>query len=319
MAKKTVKLKRYSGNPILKPVKNHSWERYVFNCAALLLDNKIHLVYRALGKDKVSRLGYASSKDGFKIEERLKKPIYLPKIKAESKIVKSKNTGVEDPRLTQIGNRIYLTYAASDGRTSQVALASIKIRDFLEKKWNWKRHGVLFPGRANKNAVLFPEKIKGRYVLYHRIEPNVWVSYSSDLKKWSAPKVVMRPRKKMWDSVKIGAGAPPIKLKNKWLFIYHGVGREPASAPLSRALAGRKEKYIYRLGYALIDAKNPEKILFRSKEPILEPVKDYEKRGQVPNVVFSCGAVIKGKKLLVYYGGADTVIGVASTDLDKLF
>lgn len=297
-------LKRYSGNPILKPIKKHTWEKYVFNCAAIFLDDKIHLVYRALSKNKVSRLGIAWSKDGFKIDERLKKPIYLPKIKAESKLVKSNNTGVEDPRLTLIGDRIYLTYAASNGKITQVALASIKKTDFLKRKWNWKRHGVLFPGKANKNAVLFPEKIRGKYVLYHRLEPNIWVSYSLDLKKWSSPKIVMRPRKKMWDSVKIGAGAPPIRLKNKWLFIYHGVGE-------------KNKKYIYRLGYALIDAQNPEKILYRSKEPILQPIKDYERKGQVPNVVFTCGAVVKGKKLLVYYGGADTVIGVASSDISK--
>ena len=108
----------------------------------------------------------------------------------------------------------------------------------------------------------------------------------------------------MWDSVKIGAGAPPIKVGNKWLFIYHGVDQ------------GKKGN-VYKLGYALIAASNPEKILYRSKEPILQPLEDYEKKGQVPNVVFTSGAVVKEKKLLVYYGGADTVIGVASANISK--
>lgn len=298
-----ITLKRYNKNPILKPIKSHPWEKYVYNCGAIVLDNKVHIIYRALGRDNVSRLGYASSKDGFKIDERLDKPVFLPQIEAEQPMVKFSNTGVEDPRLTRIRDRIYMIYVATDGRIAQVAMASIKVKDFLEKQWNWRRQGVIFPDRDNRNAVLFPEKINGKYVLYHRLKPNIWVSYSPDLKKWSAPKIVMRVRKGMWDDFKIGAAGPPIKLKNKWLFIYHGVER--------RKIWGKRGG-VYGLGYAFIDVKNPEKVLFRSKQPILQPIKDYEKKGQVPNVVFSCGAVIKEKKLFVYYGGADTVIGVAT-------
>ena len=299
-----MKLKRFKGNPILKPTKN-AWERYVYNAAAIALDNKVHILYRALGRNGVSTIGYASSKDGFHIDERLNKPIFVPKDEFEKPAVKFHNSGTEDPRIVKIGNRLYITYATTNGIIAQVAMASITVKDFLKKRWKWKRHGLLFPDWDNRNAVLFPRKIKNKYVLYHRLKPYIWVSYSSHLKKWSLPKVVMRPRKNMWDDYKIGAAAPPIELEKAWFFIYHCVGRA-------------NKKFIYRLGYCLIDKENPEKILCRSKEPILEPKKNYEKRGQVPNVVFSCGAVILGKKLFVYYGGADTTVNVATTNMSSL-
>ena len=299
-----IQLKRYSKNPILKPIKAHDWEEYVFNCAAIALDNRVHILYRALGKDKVSRIGYASSKDGFRIDERLEKPIFAPKLETEKSMVKFNNSGIEDPRLTKIGNRIYMLYAAFNGRTAQSSIASIKVEDFLQKKWNWKRHGAIFPDIDDRNTCLFPEKINGKYVLYTRFMPNIWVSYSRDLKNWSSPKIVMRPRAGMWDEYKVGIAGPPIKLNDSWLLIYHGVEQ-------------KKDGRVYRLGFVLIDLKNPEKFLYRTKKPILQPNKDYEKFGQVNNVVFSCSSIVLGKKLFVHYGGADTVIGVATADISK--
>ena len=301
-------LKRYIKNPILKPIKAHDWEKYVYNCAAIVLDNRVHIVYRALGRDRISRLGYASSKDGFRIDERLKKPIFVPKLEFEKPMVKCNYSGVEDPRLTRIGSRIYMLYAGLDGRIAQSFMASIEVEDFLQKKWNWKRHGIIFPDIDNRNTGLFPEKLNGKYVLYTRFMPNIWVSYSKNLKNWSKPKIVMKPRKGMWDEYKIGIAGPPIRLNNSWLLIYHGVEQKQAG------VTGR----VYRLGFVLIDLKNPEKILYRCKKPIFEPVKDYELKGRIPNVVFSCAAVVKEKKLFLYYGGADTVIGVATADISNL-
>ena len=301
-------LKRYIKNPILKPIKTHSWEKYVYNCAAIILDDKVHIVYRALGRDKISRFGYASSKDGFRVDERLEKPIFVPKLESEKPMVKFNNSGVEDPRLTRIGSRIYMVYAGFNGRTAQSSMASIKVEDFLRKKWKWKRHGVIFPDVDNKNASLFPEKINGRYVLYTRFMPDICVSYSRDLKNWSNPKIVMKPGKGKWDEYKIGIAGPPLRLKNSWLLIYHGIGQKQAG------VSGR----VYKLGYVLIGLKSPGKILYRCKKPIFEPVKDYEKIGQVNNVVFSCGSIILEKKLFVYYGGADSVIGVATADISNL-
>lgn len=302
MKKEKIRAQRYPKNPILTPVKKHSWEKYVYNCGVVFLEEKVHIIYRALGKDRVSRFGYAQSKDGFEITERAKKPIFLPQLEAEQPMVKFHNTGVEDPRLTVLEDKLYMVYVATNGRIAQVAMTSIKLRDFLAKRWLWEKRNLIFPNWDNRNAVLFPQKIGKQYVLYHRLKPAIWVAYSRDLKKWKNGKIIMAPRKGMWDDLKIGAAGPPIKLGKDWLFIYHGV-------------EVTKKGNVYRLGYAIIDGKNPEKVLKRGKDPILEPEKDYEKKGQVQNVVFSCGAVVKGDKLFIYYGGADTVIAVATIEL----
>lgn len=291
-------LERYEGNPILKPIKEHVWESgMVFNCAAVYEDNKVHLLYRAMSKEElsegryISRLGYASTSDGFHIDERLECPIFVPEKDFEYR-------GVEDPRITRIGSDYHMCYTAY-GEFAQIALTSIKIRDFLAHKWNWTDRILAFPGVDDKDAVLFPEKIGGKYVMYHRIHPHIWVAYSHDLKRWHGSTIVMSPRKGMWDSRKVGSGPPPIKTSEGWLLIYHGVD----------------EKGVYRVGVALMDLKNPEKVLYRSKEPILEPRESYELEGAVPNVVFPCGAIVKDKRLFLYYGGADTVIAVATADL----
>ena len=300
-----MKLNRFKGNPILKPEKTHYWEKHVYNPAAILLEDRIHIIYRAMGRDRVSRLGYASTRDGLHIDERLDEPIFVPRGEFEEPMVKFYNSGVEDPRVVRIGNRIYMTYAAVNGRVSYIALASIKVRDFLNKRWKWKRHGILFPRCDGRNAVLFPKKIRNRFVLYPRFKPNIYISYSRDLKRWSEPRLIMEPRKDKWDELKIGAGAPPVLTEKGWLMIYHGV-------QVTRR--GR----IYRAGIVLIDSENPEKILWRSEEPVLEPVKRYEKIGQVNNVVFPCGAVVKEGEIFVYYGGADNVVCVATANLSRL-
>jgi len=298
-------LRRYSGNPILKPVKEHPWEaRCVFNCAAYY-NNGVHIVYRAMGFDERSTFGYVYSNNGYTIDKRLDYPIFEPVGEFES-------NGCEDPRLTQLGTRLYMTYAGYDGEKAQVCMASIDVDDFLSNDWNWERYGVILPvlpvpEKDDKNACLFPEKINGKYVLIHRIPPDVWVSYSDDLRKWYGHTIIAGPRSGLWDYAKIGAGGPPTKTDKGWLFIYHGVEGKPG---------GRFGTY--RLGMMLIDKNDPEKILFRSKHPILEPQEEYEDQGYVADVVFSCGHVVIGDEILVYYGGADTVICVATGKVSEL-
>jgi len=319
-------LQRYEKNPILKPIPEHRWEsKMVFNPAAVLKDNKIYLVYRARGEDKVkgvlvSRLGLAIFKnDGVTLERRYEKPIYEPQEWYEV-------GGCEDPRVTKIKDRYYLLYTAYLGQKSpplfeeertNIAMASTK------NFFRWKRHGILLPEvlEPEKNGVLFPEKIKGYYVCYYRIIPHIYVAYSKSLENpfWRGHKVVASPRKDWWDSWKIGAGAPPIKTPLGWLFIYHGVDYpSPPRRQVKTAWGTIDWKRKYRLGVMLIDKNNPEKIIYRSEKPILEPKEDYEINGMVPNVVFSCGAVVKDDKLFVYYGGADTVTCVAWCSLSLL-
>jgi len=292
-------VKRFKNNPIIEPVPGHYWQnREVFNTAAIYAGNKVHLLYRAIGDDGVSRLGYANSSDGYSIDTRLPEPAFAPVNPCE-------NLGCEDPRITQIGEECLMTYTAygSDPiNVYQVAITKISLENLLSEDWNWGERLLPFNGILNKNAVIFPKKIDGHYVMYHRLEPYLCVAYSDDLKRWCNMKAVMQPRPHSWDSRKVGSASPPIEINEGWLFIYHGVDYN----------------YVYRLGVLLIDKDNPENILYRSEKPILEPKEAYEKFGKVPNVVFSCGSVMMDGNLLIYYGGADSVVCGAEFDLGEL-
>ncbi|MFQ6053945.1 MAG: glycosidase, partial [Candidatus Bathyarchaeia archaeon] len=154
----------------------------------------------------------------------------------------------------------------------------------------------------NKNAVIFPSRINDLYAMLHRLEPDIHIAYSDDFRTWSNSRPVMRPRPGSWDCVKIGAAGPPIELDEGWLLIYHGVDA----------------RRTYRLGVAMLDKEDPGRVIYRSEEPILEPNERYERYGHVPNVVFSCGSALLDGRLLIYYGCADTVIGVATFNLNEI-
>jgi predicted GH43/DUF377 family glycosyl hydrolase len=270
----------------------------VFNAAATYLDNRVHILYRAIGDDGVSRLGYASSSDGVSIDERLPSPVFEPTGAKE-------RWGCEDPRLTPIGERFIMTYTAFHDRilcAFQIAMTSISQKDFINKHWNWNGRWYPFPGVQNKNAVIFPRKINGSYIMVHRFHPDICIAYSRDLRRWNDIRALMGPRQGMWDCMKVGAAGPPIEIDEGWLMVYHGVD----------------ERRIYRLGVTILDKRKPEILRYRSEEPILEPREDYERFGFVPNVVFSCGSILLDNKLFVYYGGADTVIGVATFNLNEI-
>ncbi len=293
-------MKRYPHNPILEPIGTHAWEsRLVFNAAAFAANNRVHILYRAMGDDNISRIGLASSSDGYNIDERLPLPVFNPSNDAEK-------DGCEDPRLTLFDDTLVMAYTAygihSQHSVYQIGLTSIRKDDFLARRWQWDERLLAFPGIHNKDAVLFPEKFKGDYVMFHRIEPDVCIARSDDLRRWYGLKFVMGPRERGWDSWKVGAAGPPILINEGWLLIYHGVSAEK----------------VYSLGVALLDKNNPEQVIYRSEEPILTPTENYERFGKVPNVVFSCGQVMMDDQLLIYYGGADTVLSVATCELGEL-
>jgi predicted GH43/DUF377 family glycosyl hydrolase len=286
---------RFKGNPILEPIEDHPWEsKYVFNTAMINLGGRIHYFYRAMGNDKVSRLGYASSEDGYHIDVRLPDPVFEPSCSLEK-------YGCEDPRLTLVEDKYVMTYTAY-GDVFQIGITSISPEDILEMNWAWGERLFPFPDTWNKNAVVFPQMIGGRYVMLHRLEPDICIAHSSDFRRWNHSDIVMRPRPGRWDSFKIGAAGPPMELEDGWLLVYHGVA----------------EDRTYRLGAAILDKDDPGRVVARTEEPILEPKEEYERVGQVPNVVFSCGSVILGEKLLISYGAADTVISVASFGLNEI-
>ncbi|MEA1961372.1 MAG: glycosidase [Bacillota bacterium] len=303
-------LQRFEGNPLLEPIDDHAWEcKYVLNPGALRIKDKVYLFYRAVGNDDVSHIGLAIT-DGYRVLERLSEPIFSPAVPEEA-------MGVEDPRLIIINDRIWMLYTAYDGNMAQIAAASIGVSEFVQGNYrNWKREGLAFKNIWDKDAILFPEKIKDKYILYHRIEPSMWVTYMNTVRFPCREKhaIILGPRPgRMWDSLKIGAGAQPLKTKYGWLLIYHGVDHN----------------YVYRLGVLLVDLLDPQKVLYRSPNSILEPVEDYEiglSGAWVPNVVFTCGAVSSTERevlededeVLVYYGAADTAIGLATATVADL-
>ena len=315
-------LKRTDKNPIITPRGDRFWEsQATFNAAATYEKGKIHLLYRAIGETNTSVLGYAASSDGVNIDERGDTPAYVPYDEFEKTVDSSLYSpymsggggfgGCEDPRITKIGDRLYLTYVAYNGWDHpRIALTSISGEDFAKKNWNaWEKPVLISPpGVVDKNGCILPEKINGKFVIFHRIFPNILIDFVDDLKfgngKYLRGEFSIKPRDASWDSRKIGAGPPPIKTKDGWLMVYHAVDdREPSK---------------YKIGAMLLDIKDPTKVLYRPKNPILEPTSRYENEGYKAGVVYPCGAVVKDEELFVYYGGADSVLCLAKANLADL-
>jgi predicted GH43/DUF377 family glycosyl hydrolase len=299
---------RFEGNPIIAPIAEHKWEsKATFNPAAILLNGKVRILYRAMSDDNTSVVGYASSVDGVHISKRGEEPVYTPREVFEEKRVPGGNSGCEDPRLTQIGSTIYMCYTAYDGvDVPRVAFTSISAEDFEGHKWNWTKPILISPpGMDDKDAALFPKKIGGKYWFLHRLGSDIWIDSVRDLDfdgetKFLGGKILMRPRVGDWDSRRIGGTSPPIETKYGWLLFYHGISR-------------RTNHYSVRA--ALLDLKDPTLVLYRTHDPLLEPEMPYEKDGVVQNVVFPCGSVLMKGQIYVYYGGADKVVGVATLDM----
>lgn len=235
------------------------------------------------------------NKNGFKVEEIENKPAFTG-------VPGDGDYGVEDPRIVKLGEKYVMTYVSistNEGVSTSLAIT----QDFK----NWRREGIIFR-EQNKDVVLFPERINGKYVALHRPEgffefskPSIWISYSPDLVYWGREKSILQPRMGAWDEERIGAGAPPLKTKKGWLCIYHGVKR-----------LGETASYV--AGVFLLDIKNPEKVLARSpvQKPLISPTKNYEKSGFISNILFPTGALfdIGGKDILIYAGGADKIVSV---------
>ncbi|PJC42620.1 MAG: hypothetical protein CO040_03545, partial [Candidatus Pacebacteria bacterium CG_4_9_14_0_2_um_filter_36_8] len=305
------KLTRAKENPILVPLESESWKaQAVFNTAAVLANDKVHLLYRAMSWDNTSVIGHALSDDGFVFEQIDHDPVYIPRIEFEHKTKENCFSGCEDPRITKFEDKYYMFYTAYNGSNPpQVALSSISVEDFEQQKWLWSEPILISdPNTDNKNACLFPKKINDKFVVLHRVMGHeIAIDLLNDLNfkdgTWLEKEGSISPRPGHWDSAKIGIAGPPMETEKGWLLIYHGVSEEDKN---------------YRLGYAVLDLNDPFKVIYRSEYPILEPVEQWEKIGIVNNVVFSCGAVIKDDRLFVYYGGADRVIGVATIEVEKL-
>lgn len=293
-----VKLERFSNNPLLIPTTNW-WEcRGTFNAGVASYQGKFYFLYRAVGQDGASRFGLATSRDGMSIEERAAAPIFEPDYQNPHEWC-----GCEDPRITYLEGVYYIVYTAASlypsSSTTISSDAPWRTRVALLKTTDFKtfaRQGLIFSDGINdKDAALFPEKIAGRYYIFHRRDLAIILSSSTDLKSWRSEGRILEPARVGWQNDRVGIGSPPLKTKLGWLTIYHA----------------RDRQGVYRLGAMMVDLHDPRRIVAQLPEPLLEPHEDYERVGVVPNVVFTCGMVEAQADYLVYYGGADKVLAGA--------
>ncbi|MES3030847.1 MAG: hypothetical protein V4697_00330 [Patescibacteria group bacterium] len=321
-------LSRHHKNPLLSPIAHHEWEREgSFNPAAIIDDEgRVHILYRAIGSDGMSRIGYSSSEDGFHFDTRVPFPVFTME-NPRKKISDSEKRrdpvlypsggswgGCEDPRMVRLDGRIYVTFNAFDGWDFiRIAAMSIDEKDFFEQKWKWSRPLLISPeNQINKNWVLFPEKIDGKFAILHSIsdaDKEVHIDYVDALEELGHGKKAIKSKfgqkvpRETWDTWVRGAGPPPLKTDLGWLVLYHAIDK--------------KEPDRYKIGAMLLDLNNPRKMISRCKEPLLMPDMWYENDWK-PGVVYACGAVVKDEKLFVYYGGGDKHVCVASAPLSEV-
>ncbi|MEX0803255.1 MAG: glycosidase [Candidatus Binatia bacterium] len=297
--------RRHNDNPILSAA---DWPYYpvnsIFNPGATLLpDGTTLLLCRVEDRRGHSHLTVARSVNGvdnWRIESR-------PTLLADPEQFPEELWGIEDPRITYVPalSKYAVVYTAFTRDGPGVSLA------LTEDFHRFERYGVIMPPE-DKDAALLPRRIGGQWALIHRPvsapRAHMWLSYSPDLRNWGNHKLMLEARRgAWWDANKIGLSPPPIETPQGWLVIYHGVRHTAAGA-------------IYRLGLALFDLQKPEHCLMRGDEWIFHPQEPYEQRGDVDNVVFPCGYTIApdGDTIRIYYGAADTSIGLATGSVRAL-
>ena len=301
-----MKLRRYASEPIMLPDLTSDWECYnVFNPSVIYRDGLFHMHYRAQGLDWISRIGYAVSEDGIHWN-RLRRPVLEPHDGTDSR-------GLEDPRVTEIDGVFYMCYTAygseyqGEGEPTHAGGGILPMIARSDNLVTWQRLGPIVRGEDDKDHVLFPRKINGRYAALHRRWPNVWIAYSDDLLTWSEEDmaVIYGPRLNdpaAWDYRSVGSNGVPIETEHGWLLINHGYN----------------EDHVYKFGACLVDLEDPTKVIRRPKKAIFGPEELWELRGDVSNVVFSNANPVVDGTVYVYYGGGDHVIGLATCRLNEL-
>ncbi|MDD4785492.1 MAG: pesticidal protein Cry7Aa [Candidatus Shapirobacteria bacterium] len=323
---------------ILESRKGYSFEEEgVFNPACIEKDGIVHMFYRAVGKENYSTVGYCQLKNN-KVIYRSDKPIMVPEYNYEKQ-------GIEDPRITYLDGKYYIFYTAFDGKNALVAYATsndlktfvkkglitpqisydeaedifresglIDRYTFFEKLFRLKKGDNIY--LWEKDAMLFPKKIDGRYAIIHRILPGIQIFYFDDFDQLTQDYwrnylknlngyIILDP-KYDFENAYIGGGSVPIEVPEGWLMIYHSVEENI------------KEEKIYRAGVALLDKENPQKVIGRLPYPLFSPEKSWEKHGVVNNVVFPTATIIRGEMLDIYYGAADKKIAVKSVNIKDL-
>lgn len=293
---------RHEQNPIIEPSQFPEIVNAVFNPGATVFEGKTLLLLRVEYRTGLSSLIVARSDNGV-TDWHIEPTRGLHPVESFEE-----HWGVEDARITKIGDEYFVVYTGFSTGGPLVCLA--RTRDFE----TWTRCGVLM-SPDDKDAALFPTMFDGRWALLHRPAPvmsglgaHIWMSFSPDLRHWGDSQVVLPARRGgWWDANKIGLGPPPLLTDAGWLICYHGVRVTAAGS-------------IYRVGLALLDREDPARVIARSNEWVLGPHTTYERGGDVPDVVFPCGWILRddGDSLDVYYGAADSVVCVAQASLRQL-
>ncbi len=298
MANETV-FKRYKGNPIVTPAAVPR-ANSIHNSAIVPFEDGYAGVFRVDEIDLNFTMHVGFSKDGISWEidpqaVNLDCPEEYLKIKDRT----------YDPRLTKIEDTYYFTWCLDSPQGPLIGMATTK--DF--KTFSQKENLTL---PANRNCVIFPRKVDGKFAMYSRPSDMghtpfgaIFYSTSPDMVHWGNHRFVFGPQRSSWQSTKVGPGPAPIEIEEGWLLIYHGVWTSCNG-------------YIYYAGGAILDKYEPWKVLHRTKDYLLAPTEDYERVGDVPNVVFPSSAVVLGDKVRIYYGCADTCISIAEADLGEL-
>ena len=295
-----MKISRYGKNPILTKDDVPFMVNSIFNPGAVKHDGKYLLLCRVEMPIGRSSLVVAESPDGYNFKVA-SKPLLTPEDHKD--FYDYVKWGVEDARITQIENKFYLTYTGYSKYQPLVILT--ETTDFI----NFKIHGPISEP-SNKDCALFPEKIDDYYWKVDRPTAekrrDIWISRSPDLIHWGGFKALFEPEPGSWEQDKIGSSSNPIKTKEGWLMLYHGVRSFGMGA-------------IYKLGVCLLDLEKPWVVKGKSKEPILSPDMDYERLGDVNNVIFSNGWIIEDNgDVKIYYSGADMNICLAETNVKYL-
>src|SRR3989344_7969395 len=306
LLRRATQLVRSVHNPILAPGTLPWTAEAVMNPAAIILNNRIHLVYRAIGMDGVSRLGYASSADGIVFDERLPYPAYVAQDKGKlpgharrySPVLYPSGGswgGCEDPRMVGVEGRVYVTFNMFENWVLRVGAISLSEEDFLAKRFDrGGGPGVLSHGGRDKNWVLFPEKINGKFAVLHSIigdtPDRVRVEYADDLgmlpeMSFMSPDPQQVPDQPIaWHVHVRSAGPPPLKTDRGWLVLYHAHDAH--------------EPWRYKLGAMPLDLDDPPRVLYRAAAPVLVPDERYENNGK-PGIVYAGGTVVRDGTLFV--------------------
>lgn len=328
-----LKLKKYTGNPILVANKENEWESLCVLNPAVWYESSndtFYMLYRAAGNDEKHYiyLGLAESKDGYNFKRKFDTPVLAPDVD------NADGGCVEDPRVVKMGDWYYLTYAARPYPPGRYWLREpqpwidppTEGLDFLVENHtsthlavsrdliNFKKLGRITDSRLDdRDVIIFPEKVGDKYVRLSRPmqwygagfeneNPAIWISFSDNLMEWEQPTLLIKGEQ-WWEDAKIGGSCPPIKTKYGWLHLYHGVASSDKA---------------YRVGALLLDINDPSKVIARTKDFIMEPEFPFETDGYYNGCVFPTANVVKDGLLYVYYGAADKVICVATIELDDL-